>query len=121
MSAELRNTVPALRRKLHRRAVVDAFAKPDPRGAGAEPGYVRDGGGRVRSILVGCQATTARAAQSGFTLVIAAWLWLTVLFANFSEALAERRGKAQAEALRRARRETLARKVVGPAADLIAM
>ena len=38
--------------------------------------------------------------------VVSLWLWFTVLFANFSEALAEGRGKAQAEALRRARRET---------------
>ncbi len=114
MSAELRNTVPALRRKLHRRAVVDAFAKLDPRRQVRNPVmFVTEVGAFVVSLLA-VQATTAGAAQSGFTLVIAAWLWLTVLFANFSEALAERRGKAQAEALRRTRRETLARKVVGP-------
>jgi K+-transporting ATPase ATPase B chain len=47
----------------------------------------------------------------GFSLQITVWLWFTVLFANFAEAMAEGRGKAQAEALRRARSETIARKV----------
>ncbi len=44
-------------------------------------------------------------APAGFIGAITIWLWFTVLFANFSEALAEGRGKAQAEALRRARQE----------------
>ena len=47
--------------------------------------------------------------HAGFDLAIAAWLWFTVLFANFAEAIAEGRGKAQAEALRRARQETTAK------------
>ncbi len=47
----------------------------------------------------------------GFSLQITIWLWFTVLFANFAEAMAEGRGKAQAEALRRARSETIARRV----------
>src|SRR6202167_1561720 len=47
----------------------------------------------------------------GFSLQITVWLWFTVLFANFAEAMAEGRGKAQAEALRRARSETIARRV----------
>jgi K+-transporting ATPase ATPase B chain len=47
----------------------------------------------------------------GFSLQITLWLWFTVLFANFAEAMAEGRGKAQAEALRRARSETIARRV----------
>ena len=41
------------------------------------------------------------------------WLWLTVLFANLAEAVAEGRGKAQAETLRRTKRETVARRLVG--------
>src|SRR5580704_560495 len=47
----------------------------------------------------------------GFSLQITVWLWFTVLFANFAEAMAEGRGKAQAEALRRARSETVARRL----------
>ncbi|SPF41226.1 potassium translocating ATPase, subunit B [Candidatus Desulfosporosinus infrequens] len=48
-----------------------------------------------------------------FDVQIAAWLWITVLFANFAEALAEGRGKDQAESLRKARSETIAKKLVG--------
>ncbi len=48
---------------------------------------------------------------------VSLWLWFTVLFANFSEALAEGRGKAQAEALRRSRRETTAKRLHGPRRD----
>ena len=47
-----------------------------------------------------------------FAWTITAWLWLTVLFANLAEAVAEGRGKAQAETLRKTKRETLARKLV---------
>jgi K+-transporting ATPase ATPase B chain len=47
----------------------------------------------------------------GFNLQITLWLWFTVLFANFAEAMAEGRGKAQAETLRRARSETIARRI----------
>jgi len=50
---------------------------------------------------------------SSFNLQIAIWLWFTVLFANFSEAIAEGRGKAQAESLRKNRTQTVARKMVG--------
>ena len=48
----------------------------------------------------------------GFEVQIAIWLWLTVLFANFAEAIAEGRGRAQAEALRATRTTTVARKLV---------
>jgi len=50
---------------------------------------------------------------SSFNLQIAIWLWFTVLFANFSEAIAEGRGKAQADSLRKNRTQTKARKMVG--------
>src|ERR1700722_9283177 len=46
----------------------------------------------------------------GFTVQIAVWLWFTVLFANFAEAMAEARGKAQADTLRKAKTETLAKR-----------
>src|SRR5215468_5155917 len=56
----------------------------------------------VRDLLTG-------GANIGFTFQIILWLWFTVLFANFAEAIAEGRGKAQAEALRRQRTETQAK------------
>ena len=58
----------------------------------------------IRDIFIG-------AAVIGFTLQIALWLWFTVLFANFAEAMAEGRGKAQADALRKAKSETTAYKL----------
>jgi len=63
-------------------------------------------------------------APAGFILSITLWLWFTVLFANFAEAMAEGRGKAQADSLRRARQELTAKKLgsVEPGADyLVAM
>ena len=56
-------------------------------------------------------------APAGFIGAVALWLWFTVLFANFSEALAEGRGKAQAEALRQTRKETQAKKLRRPQRD----
>src|ERR1700677_1265156 len=56
----------------------------------------------IRDLLTG-------GANLGFTFQIIAWLWVTVVFANFAEAVAEGRGKAQAATLRRARTETMAK------------
>ena len=57
---------------------------------------------------------------SSFNFQIAVWLWFTVLFANFSEAIAEGRGKAQAESLKKNRTQTLARKMVGNKEEKVA-
>src|ERR1700751_3971549 len=54
---------------------------------------------------------TAEAGVRGFVAQLAVWLWFTVLFANFAEAMAEGRGKAQAASLRKARKETMARRL----------
>ncbi len=56
-------------------------------------------------------------APAGFIFAVAVWLWLTVLFANFAEAMAEGRGKAQAEALRKTREETQAKRLAAPRRD----
>jgi len=63
----------------------------------------------VGSVLV---AVSAIVEPSVFAVLIAVWLWFTVLFANLAEAVAEGRGKAQAESLRRTKKETVARKLV---------
>ncbi|HEY3547901.1 MAG TPA: potassium-transporting ATPase subunit KdpB [Propionicimonas sp.] len=63
--------------------------------------------------LGGPQASGGTRVPGAFTVVIAVWLWLTVLFANLAEAVAESRGKAQADSLRKTRTSTLARRVVG--------
>jgi K+-transporting ATPase ATPase B chain len=71
----------------------------------------------VVSVLTTClwfQALLGRGeAPQGFIAAISAWLWFTVLFANFAEAMAEGRGRAQAAALRRTRKETTAKKLAG--------
>jgi potassium-transporting ATPase ATP-binding subunit len=66
-------------------------------------------------VLVGSLLTTCIwfFEPSGFVLAVSLWLWFTVLFANFAEAMAEGRGKAQADALRRARRDIQATKLSG--------
>ena len=65
--------------------------------------------------MVGAAVTTAEIFAStepkAFTIQISVWLWFTVLFANFAEAMAEGRGKAQANALRQSRTKTLAKLV----------
>jgi potassium-transporting ATPase ATP-binding subunit len=65
----------------------------------------------LRDLFVG--GSTVVGANAAFSGQIAAWLWFTVLFANFAEAVAEGRGKAQADALRRTRTETMAKRLVG--------
>jgi K+-transporting ATPase ATPase B chain len=66
---------------------------------------------------------TAITKSSVFNWTIVVWLWLTVVFANLAEAVAEGRGKAQAETLRRAKRETMARRITGwaPGADPVSL
>ena len=58
--------------------------------------------------------------QRGFIAQLAVWLWFTVLFANFAEAIAEGRGKAQAESLRKARKDTMARRLVNGREEKVA-
>ena len=62
-------------------------------------------------------AMSAIARGFGFQFQITVWLWFTVLFANFAEAMAEGRGKAQADTLRKARTETIARTAEGGRQD----
>jgi potassium-transporting ATPase ATP-binding subunit len=86
------------------RAAGDSVRKLDPRRMARNPVmFVVE----VGSVLV---TALAVADPSVFAWLIAAWLWFTVLFANFAEAIAEGRGKAQAEELRRTRAETIAHK-----------
>ncbi len=89
-------------REILARAAGDSVRKLDPRRMARNPVmFVVE----VGSVLV---TALAVADPSLFAWLIAAWLWFTVLFANFAEAIAEGRGKAQAEELRRTRAETIA-------------
>ena len=102
-----------------RRAALEAFLKLDPRHQLRNP---------VMFVVLACSALTTvlgvqalgghGEAPAGFVLAVSVWLWFTVLFANFAEAMAEGRGKAQADALRRARGDVLARVLLDPADHL---
>ncbi len=92
------------------RAVLDAFIKLNPARMIHNPVMFIVEIGSVLTTFLFEQALFGKGeAPAGFIGAIAAWLWFTVLFANFSEALAEGRGKAQAEALRKTRKETQAK------------
>src|ERR1700692_4959442 len=94
--------------RIIRRALIDAVVKLDPRTMMKNP--------VMFVVEVGSVMTTAllfREKQSfAFNLQITLWLWFTVLFANFAEAMAEGRGKAQADKLRKDRSETEARRLL---------
>jgi K+-transporting ATPase ATPase B chain len=95
-----------------RGALVASVAKLDPRHQVRNPVMFVVLIGSVLTTLLFCQALVGEGeAPAGFILAISLWLWFTVLFANFAEAMAEGRGKAQADALRKARRDIVARKV----------
>jgi K+-transporting ATPase ATPase B chain len=97
---------------LYKRAVIDAFLKLDPRTLYHNVVMFTVEIGSVITTLLFLQSLFgAGEASPGFVGAITAWLWFTVLFANFAEALAEGRGKAQAEALRKMRRDTEAKKL----------
>ncbi|HWA29318.1 MAG TPA: potassium-transporting ATPase subunit KdpB [Lacunisphaera sp.] len=92
------------------RAALDAVRKLDPRELWRNP--------VIFVTALGALAVTATAARdllagtlTGFTLQITLWLWFTVLFATYAEAIAEGRGKAQADSLKRARSQTFARRL----------
>src|SRR6185437_10050149 len=98
-----------------RRAIADSFKKLDPRVQARNPVmFVVEIGSVITTIeFVHALLVPQLAGDRGFVAGVAVWLWFTVLFANFAEAMAEGRGKAQADTLRRARSETLAKRVTG--------
>jgi potassium-transporting ATPase ATP-binding subunit len=98
--------------QLVRRAIVESFWKLHPRTMARNPVmFVVEIGSVLTTIRLILDMTRGRSGI-GFELQITFWLWLTVVFANFAEAMAEGRGKAQADTLRRARTETNARREV---------
>src|SRR5947199_9820922 len=95
--------------KIVRRAIWDSLLKLNPRKMMGNP--------VMFVVEIGSVITTVLLFKGGgafkFNLQITLWLWFTVLFANFAEAMAEGRGKAQADTLRTARSETVANRVAG--------
>ena len=92
-------------------AIGQSFVKLDPRALMKSPVmFVVETVAALTTVIL-IRDALAGGDQVGFTFQITIWLWITVLFANFAEAVAEGRGKAQAATLRRARTETLAKRL----------
>lgn len=110
-----RNTFTLFDPKLVKPAIRDSFVKLDPRVQWRNPVmFVVYVGSLITSALF-VQALVGKGeASPWFILAIALWLWFTVLFANFAEALAEGRSKAQAASLRSLKKETWAKKLEQP-------
>ena len=109
------NILPTKRRRARplfdppivKRAVWDSFVKLNPRTMMKNPVmFVVEVGAALTTVLV-FRDWRAAAPDLGFTFQITLWLWFTVLFANFAEAMAEGRGKAQADTLRKTKTETI--------------
>ena len=98
-------------RKILKNAIIDSFWKLNPRLMVKNPVMFVVEVGAVITMVVLVANVIERTGGYCFGLQITLWLWFTVLFANFAEAMAEGRGKAQAETLRKARAETEARRL----------
>src|SRR5678816_1096335 len=97
------------------RAIVDSFKKLNPRKMMGNPVmFVVEVGTVLATVQLirGVVAPVPSVTNTSFELQITLWLWFTVLFANFAEAMAEGRGKAQAANLRRSKTETIAHRLV---------
>ena len=96
-------------------AIVDAFKKLDPRTQWRSPVMFVVYVGSIITTLLAIQALNGQGeAPFGFIAAVAVWLWFTVLFANFAEALAEGRSKAQAASLRALKQTVMAKKMQTP-------
>ena len=106
-------------RAIFRRAVADSFGKLDPRIQVRNPVMFIVEIGSVLTTVALFQQLFSRTGNPLFTGQVAFWLWFTVIFANFAEAMAEGRGKAQADALRRGRIEATARRLTRKGEELV--
>ena len=127
MSAPNVRAVSAFEPSILKRAAIEALIKLSPRIVARNPVMFVVEVGSVLSTLVWLRdlvVPSSGAAPAWFTGNVALWLWFTVVFANFAEAVAEGRGKAQAASLRGLRRDTIARRMAEgaeermPASDL---
>src|SRR3978361_2120006 len=117
-TSNIRKRVPVsalLDPKIVMPAIVSAFVKLDPRTLMKNPVmFVLEIVTALTSVILVRDIATG-AGHIGFEFQIVVWLWFTVLFANFAEAIAEGRGKAQADALRRTRTGSQGKLLIGTA------
>ncbi|RPJ45998.1 MAG: K(+)-transporting ATPase subunit B, partial [Candidatus Latescibacterota bacterium] len=113
------NGTPLFTRRIVLRALGDAVRKLGPRTLLRNPVlFVVEVGAAFTTVLFLHALATGRGeAPPWFILSVSLWLWFTVYFGNFAEAMAEGRGKAQADSLRRARKEMTAKRLRGPGPD----
>jgi potassium-transporting ATPase ATP-binding subunit len=115
MSQNTHQPKPLFEIAIVRAATVEAFKKLSPRRMVKKPVmFVVEVGSAFTTVLFAHRIVTGHGdAHPGFILAVALCLWFTVLFANFAEAIAEGRGKAQADALRKARQDVVAKRLKG--------
>jgi len=109
---KLAHSRPLFDREILGRAIRDSFVKLNPVKLLKNPVIFVVEVGAVITTLLLVQDFARGSADTGFNLQIALWLWFTVLFANFAEAMAEARGKAQADTLRKTKTDSIAKRVV---------
>src|SRR3981081_3417979 len=101
---------------LMKTALIDSFRRMTPRYQWRNPVMFVVYIGSILPTILWVQALGGKGeAPAGFILAVTLWLWVTLLFANFAEALAEGRSKAQAASLKSARKDTIAKKLAKPA------
>src|SRR5271166_2671965 len=102
------------------RAVAESFRKLDPRWQARNPVmFIVEVGALATTLFFFRDLFAPGGKNAGFDFAITVWLWFTVVFANFAEAVAEGRGKAQADFLRRTKTDTKARRVVDGREELV--
>jgi len=105
-------TRPLFDPEILKRAIKESFVKLNPRLVAKNPVmFVVEVGAALTTVFV-IKDAIAGAAGVFFGIQIALWLWFTVVFANFAEAMAEARGKAQADSLRKTKTDTMARRLL---------
>jgi K+-transporting ATPase ATPase B chain len=113
-----RKTRPLFESHIVKRAIGDSFAKLDPRHQLRNPVmFVVEVGSVLTTALFLLALAGTVPENPWFILAVSLWLWFTVLFANFAEAMAEGRGKAQADSLRSARKDIQAKQLSAPRRD----
>jgi len=96
-------------------ALIDSLRKLDPRALWRNPVMLSvEIGSVITTVNFIYNLTTGKGEPAWFTGIVSAWLWLTVIFATFAESLAEGRGKARAESMRKTRKEIMAKKLKKP-------
>ncbi|MEP7355295.1 MAG: potassium-transporting ATPase subunit KdpB [Acidobacteriota bacterium] len=108
---KLAHSRPLFDPQIINRAIVASFGKLNPVTLAKNPVILVVEVGAAMTTVILLRDLFAGAAGLGFTVQIAVWLWFTVLFANFAEAMAEARGKAQADALRKTKTDNIAKRL----------